>query len=73
MNNYKTSRKNNINNKFSSEVAKYGIAIGIYDDNEILKEERIIPLGNYLTDQLPTTEEIVMTKFLSATVNQKAS
>ena len=62
MRNYKNN-KNNTNYKFTSEAEKYGIAIGIYDDNEILQEERIVPLGNYLTDQLPSTEEIVMTRF----------
>ena len=72
MSNYKNTKNNN-NYNFANEVEKYGIAIGIYDDNEVLKEERIIPLGNYLTDKLPSTEEIVMTRFLSSTVNQKAS
>ena len=36
---------------------KFAVEIGIYDQNDNLSKEKVIPLGNYLYDPLPSTSE----------------
>ena len=40
------------------------VEIGIYDDNNNLYQERLIPLGNYIYDSMPSNSEQKITQKL---------
>ena len=40
------------------------VEIGIYDDNDNLYQERLIPLGNYIYDSMPSNSEKKITQKL---------
>ena len=44
------------------------VEIGIYDNNNSLAKEEVIPLGNYLYDPLPSNSELKITKTLCSRV-----
>ena len=62
------SNKNHstIKDNIKNITENLAINIGIYDDNNKLSEERIVPLGNYVHNPFPTNEEITMTTFLAS-------
>ena len=49
---------------------KFGIKIGYYDDSDNLSEERIVPLGNYISDPFPTKDELMITRLLSSSLKK---
>lgn len=44
----------------------FAVEIGIYNDDDKIMEEKLVPLGNYLYDPLPSANEKSITKILSA-------
>ena len=44
------------------------VEIGIYDDNNNLYQERLIPLGNYIYDSMPSNSEQKITQKLSSRI-----
>ena len=44
------------------------VEIGIYDDNNNLYQERLIPLGNYIYDSMPSNSEQKITRKLSSRI-----
>ncbi len=55
----------NLKNKLENLYKKnFGIEIGIYDNNNNLSHEEVIPLGNYIYDSLPSNSEKEITKEL---------
>ena len=42
----------------------FAVQVGIYDENNNLSHEEVIPLGNYLYDTTPSTDEKEITKSL---------
>ena len=57
--------KNNIKNFHYDDIA---VEIGIYDNNDTLSKEEIIPLGNYLHDPLPSNSELEITRTLCSRI-----
>ncbi len=57
----------NLKNKLNEMYSKnFAIEIGFYDNDDKIKEEKLVPLGNYLYDPLPSKNEKMITKMLSA-------
>ncbi len=46
------------------------VEIGIYDDNNNLYQERLIPLGNYIYDSMPSNSEQKITQKLCSRVSK---
>lgn len=46
------------------------VEIGIYDDNNNLYQERLIPLGNYIYDSMPSVNEKKITQKLSSRITK---
>ena len=46
------------------------VEIGIYDDNNNLYQERLIPLGNYIYDSMPSNSEQKITQKLSSRITK---
>ena len=42
----------------------FAVEIGIYDNNNNIQKKRIVPLGNYLYDPLPSASEKEITAVL---------
>ncbi len=42
----------------------FAVKIGIYDDNDNLSKESIVPLGNYIYNPMPSSSELEITKEL---------
>ena len=53
--------KNKLKNMYQNNFA---IEIGIYDNNNNLTKEKIVPLGNYIYDPLPYKNEKKITAVL---------
>ncbi len=47
-----------------------GVEIGIYDDNNNLSQEKLIPLGNYIYDSMPSNSEKKITQNLCSIVSK---
>ena len=42
----------------------FAIEVGFYDDNNNLQKEKLIPLGNYIYDPMPSMGEQAITESL---------
>ena len=42
----------------------FAVEIGIYDNNNTLSHESLVPLGNYLHNPMPSNSELEITKEL---------
>ena len=61
----------NLKNKLEQLYKKnLSVEIGIYDDNNKLYQERLIPLGNYIYDSMPSVSEKQITQKLSSRVTK---
>tara|TARA_Y200000002_G_scaffold333180_1_gene299430 strand:- start:311 stop:517 length:207 start_codon:yes stop_codon:yes gene_type:complete len=59
----------NLKNKLEQLYKKnLSVEIGIYDDNNNLYQERLIPLGNYIYDSMPSNSEQKITQKLSSRI-----
>ena len=47
-----------------------GVEIGIYDDKNNLSHEKLIPLGNYIYDSMPSNSEKKITQKLCSIVSK---
>ena len=57
----------NLKNKLEEMYSKnFAVEIGIYNDDDKIMEEKLVPLGNYLYDPLPSATEKSITQVLSA-------
>ena len=55
----------NLKNKLEDLYKKnFAVQIGIYDNNNNLSHEEVIPLGNYIYDPMPSNNEKEITKSL---------
>ena len=55
--------KNKINQVNFNNLA---VEIGIYDNNDEVFEEKLVPLGNYIYDPMPSKNEQDITRELTA-------
>ena len=61
----------NLKNKLEQLYKKnLSVEIGIYDDNNNLYQERLIPLGNYIYDSMPSNSEQKITQKLSSRISK---
>ena len=61
----------NLKNKLEQLYKKnLSVEIGIYDDNNNLYQERLIPLGNYIYDSMPSHSEQQITQKLSSRITK---
>ena len=61
----------NLKNKLEQLYKKnLSVEIGIYDDNNNLYQERLIPLGNYIYDSMPSVSEKQITQKLSSRITK---
>ena len=42
----------------------FAVEVGFYDDNDNLQKEKLIPLGNYIYDPMPSMSEQEITESL---------
>ena len=42
----------------------FAVEVGFYDDNDNLQKEKLIPLGNYIYDPMPSISEKEITESL---------
>lgn len=57
----------NLKNKLKEMYDKnFAVEIGFYDKEDKIREEKLVPLGNYLFDPLPSKNEKQITKILSS-------
>mgnify|MGYP001371367644 CR=1 FL=1 len=42
----------------------FAVEVGFYDDNDNLHKEKLIPLGNYIYDSMPSVREQEITESL---------
>ena len=55
----------NLKNKLKQLYQRnFAVEIGFYDDNDHLQKEKLIPLGNYIYDPMPSISEQEMTESL---------
>ena len=55
----------NLKNKLEQLYQRnYAVEVGFYDDNNNLQKEKLIPLGNYIYDSMPTINEQEITESL---------
>ena len=55
----------NLKNKLKQLYQRnFAVEIGFYDDNDHLQKEKLIPLGNYIYDPMPSIREQEITKSL---------
>lgn len=55
--------KNKLKEMYSNNFA---VEIGIYDNDDRITEEKLVPLGNYLYNPLPSKNEKEITEILSS-------
>lgn len=55
------SLKNKLEDLYKQNFA---VQIGIYDNNDNLSHEEVIPLGNYIYDPMPSNNEKAITESL---------
>ena len=59
----------NLKNKLDQLYKKnFAVEVGFYDDNDNLHEERLVPLGNYIYDSMPSISEQKITQSLSSRI-----
>ena len=59
----------NLKNKLEQLYKKnFSIEVGFYDDNNNLHEEKLIPLGNYIYDSMPSESEQEITQNLCSRI-----
>ena len=55
----------NLKNKLEQLYQRnFAVEVGFYDDNDHLQKEKLIPLGNYLYDPMPSMSEQEITESL---------
>ena len=55
----------NLKNKLEQLYRRnFAVEVGFYDDNDNLHKERLIPLGNYIYDPMPSMSEQAITESL---------
>ena len=55
----------NLKNKLEQlHQRNLAVEVGFYDDNNNLQKEKLIPLGNYIYDPMPSISEQEVTKSL---------
>ena len=55
----------NLKNKLEQLYQKnFAVEVGFYDDNNNLEKEKLIPLGNYIYDPMPSISEQKITESL---------
>tara|TARA_A100001011_G_scaffold363053_1_gene412656 strand:+ start:874 stop:1080 length:207 start_codon:yes stop_codon:yes gene_type:complete len=61
----------NLKNKLEQLYKKnLSVEIGIYDDNNNLCKERLIPLGNYIYNSMPSNSEQRITQKLCSRITK---
>ena len=61
----------NLKNKLEQLYQRnFALEVGFYDDNDNLQKEKLIPLGNYIYDPMPSMSEQVITKSLSSRLSK---
>ncbi len=59
----------NLKNKLEQLFKQnFAIEVGFYDDDDNLQKEKLIPLGNYIYDSLPSVSEQKLTQDLSSRI-----
>ena len=59
----------NLKNKLEQLFKKnFAVEVGFYDDDDNLQKEKLIPLGNYIYDSLPSVSEQKLTQDLSSRI-----
>ena len=55
----------NLKNKLEQLYQKnFAVEVGFYDNNDNLEKEKLIPLGNYIYDPMPSMSEQRITESL---------
>ena len=55
----------NLKNKLEQLYQRnFAVEVGIYDENDNLHKEKLIPLGNYIYDPMPSNNEQEITESL---------
>ncbi len=55
----------NLKNKLEQLYQRnFAVEVGFYDDNDNLHKEKLIPLGNYIYDSMPSVREQEITESL---------
>ena len=55
----------NLKNKLEQLYQRnFAVEVGFYDEKDNLREEKLIPLGNYIYDPMPSMHEQEITKNL---------
>ena len=55
----------NLKNKLEQLYQRnFAVEVGFYDDNDNLQKEKLIPLGNYIYDSMPSKSEQEITESL---------
>ena len=59
----------NLKNKLEQLYKRnFAVEVGFYDNNDNLHKEKLIPLGNYIYDSMPSISEQKMTQSLSSRI-----
>ena len=59
----------NLKNKLEQLFKKnFAVEVGFYDNNDNLHKEKLIPLGNYIYDSMPSSSEQKITQSLSSRI-----
>ena len=59
----------NLKNKLDQLFERnFAVQVGFYDDNDNLHQEKLIPLGNYIYNSMPSSSEQEMTQNLSSRI-----
>ena len=59
----------NLKNKLDQLYKRnFAVQVGFYDDNDNLNKQKLIPLGNYIYNSMPSSSEQKMTQNLSSRI-----
>ena len=59
----------NLKNKLEKFYSKdFAVEIGIYDHNNNLSHEKVVPLGNYIYDPMPSASEKEITSSICSRI-----
>ena len=59
----------NLKNKLDQLYKRnFAVKVGFYDDNNNLNKEKLIPLGHYIYDSMPSVSEQRITQSLSSRI-----
>ena len=64
----KTVYKNLKNKLDELYKSNFAVKVGIYDDYDNLSQERLVPLGNYIYDPMPSNSEQKITQDLCSKI-----